>query len=185
MTASACIYRVPSRPAWNTRYTLLQFNLTAGILGPLFAAAVTGGNLLWLVTGTAVMAGAQAVLLAVRLLRCISSDSLELRGTARLLVGPRRAQSIPVFLRNLRDHMAIALAQVEGPRAGIAELEEIRAHPQLRDYHLLDATLGELYRRAGDLPRALEHLEAAWRQARTPQDRQLLERRMALCRPPA
>ena len=31
VTASACIYRVPSRPAWNTRYTLVQFNLTAAI----------------------------------------------------------------------------------------------------------------------------------------------------------
>ena len=44
VTASACIYRVPSRPAWNTRYTLLQFNLTAGVLGPLFAAAVGAGD---------------------------------------------------------------------------------------------------------------------------------------------
>src|SRR5687767_1881802 len=43
VTASACIYRVPSRPAWNTRYTLLQFNLTAALLGPLFAAAIGAG----------------------------------------------------------------------------------------------------------------------------------------------
>jgi Fe-S-cluster-containing dehydrogenase component/DMSO reductase anchor subunit len=85
VTASACIYRVPSRPAWNTRYTLLQFNLTAAILGPLFAAVVGGGDLRWLATGAATMASAQFVLLAVRLFRCVSSDSLELRGTARLL----------------------------------------------------------------------------------------------------
>jgi len=85
VTASACIYRVPSRPAWNTRYTLLQFNLTGGILGPLFAAVIGGGNLRWLATGAATMAGAQFVLLALRLFRCISSDSLELKGTARLL----------------------------------------------------------------------------------------------------
>ncbi len=85
VTSSACIYRVPSRPAWNTRYTLLQFNLTAGVLGPLFAAVVGGGNLRWLAIGAATMASAQFVLLALRLFRCISSDSLELRGTARLL----------------------------------------------------------------------------------------------------
>jgi formate dehydrogenase iron-sulfur subunit len=85
VTTSACIYRVPSRPAWNTRYTLLQFNLTAGILGPLFAAVVSGGDLGRLGLGAATFAGAQFVLLALRMFRCISSDSLELRGTARLL----------------------------------------------------------------------------------------------------
>jgi len=85
VTASACIYRVPSRPAWNTRYTLLQFNLTGALLGPLFAMAVTVGDPKWLAIASATMAGAQFVLLAVRFLRCIASDSLELKGTARLL----------------------------------------------------------------------------------------------------
>jgi Fe-S-cluster-containing dehydrogenase component/DMSO reductase anchor subunit len=85
VTASACIYRVASRPAWNTRYTLLQFNLTGALLGPLFAAAVGVGDARWLAIAAATMAGAQFVLLAVRFLRCIGSDSLELKGTARLL----------------------------------------------------------------------------------------------------
>src|SRR4030095_4046926 len=85
VTSSACIYRVPSRPGWHPPYTPLQFNLTAAVLGPLFAAVVGGGNLRWLASGAATMAAAQFVLLALRLFRCISSDSLELRGTARLL----------------------------------------------------------------------------------------------------
>ena len=85
VTASACIYRVPSRPAWNTRYTLFQFNLTAGILGPLFTAVFSSGDLRVLALGAATLAGAQFVLLALRMFRFISSDSLELRGTARLL----------------------------------------------------------------------------------------------------
>jgi Fe-S-cluster-containing dehydrogenase component/DMSO reductase anchor subunit len=85
VTASACIYRVPSRPAWNTRYTLLQFNLTSALLGPLFAMAVGVGDHRWLAIAAAAMGGAQFVLLAVRFLRCIASDSLELKGTARLL----------------------------------------------------------------------------------------------------
>jgi DMSO reductase anchor subunit len=85
VTASACIYRVPSRPAWNTPFTLVQFNLTAGVLGPLFAAAVGAGQTRWLAIATAVMAGGQFLLLALRFLRCIASDSVELRGTARLL----------------------------------------------------------------------------------------------------
>jgi Fe-S-cluster-containing dehydrogenase component/DMSO reductase anchor subunit len=85
VTASACIYRVPSRPAWNTRYTLLQFNLTAALLGPLFAAAIGVGETRWLAIAAAAMAGAQFTLLALRFFRCIASDSLELKGTARLL----------------------------------------------------------------------------------------------------
>jgi DMSO reductase iron-sulfur subunit len=85
VSASACIYRVPSRPAWNTRFTLLQFNLTAGILGPLFAAAVGAGETRWLAVAAATMAVGQFLLLALRFLRCIASDSLELKGTARLL----------------------------------------------------------------------------------------------------
>jgi DMSO reductase anchor subunit len=85
VTASACIYRVPSRPAWNTPFTLVQFNLTAGVLGPLFAAAVGVGDRRMLALAAAGMAAAQVVLLAMRFFRCTASDSLELRGTARLL----------------------------------------------------------------------------------------------------
>src|SRR5439155_8624488 len=39
VTASAFIYLVPARPAWNSRYTLAEFFLTAAILGPLFLSA--------------------------------------------------------------------------------------------------------------------------------------------------
>jgi Fe-S-cluster-containing dehydrogenase component/DMSO reductase anchor subunit len=85
VTASACIYRVPARPAWNTRFTLLQFNLTAAILGPLFAAAAVAGPNRWLAIAAASMAGAQATVFALRFFRSVASDSLELKGTARLL----------------------------------------------------------------------------------------------------
>ena len=85
VTASACIYRVPARPAWNTRYTLVQFNLTAAILGPLFAAAAVAGPSRWLAIVAASMAGAQATVFALRFFRSVASDSLELKGTARLL----------------------------------------------------------------------------------------------------
>jgi DMSO reductase anchor subunit len=94
VTASAYIYRVPSRPSWNTPFTLVQFNLTAGILGPLFAAAVGAGQTRWLAVAAATMAGGQFLLLALRFLRCIASDSLELKGTARLLSTVLRNQLI-------------------------------------------------------------------------------------------
>jgi DMSO reductase anchor subunit len=85
VVSSAYIYRVPSRPAWDTPFTLVQFILTAATLGPLFAAAVGTGDSRWLALATATMAGALIVVLALRILRLSASDSVELRGTGRLL----------------------------------------------------------------------------------------------------
>ena len=83
--ASGCIYRVGSRPAWNTWYTPLQFGFTAAVLGPLFAGAIGVGDAWWLGAIAAALGVAQLVLVAIRFLRLIAADSLELRGTARLL----------------------------------------------------------------------------------------------------
>jgi DMSO reductase anchor subunit len=85
VTASACIYRVPSRPAWNTRFTLLQFNLTGAALGPLLVLAVGASDARGLAYAAAAMAGAQLLLIALRFVRLIATDSIELKGTARLL----------------------------------------------------------------------------------------------------
>jgi Fe-S-cluster-containing dehydrogenase component/DMSO reductase anchor subunit len=85
VTASACIYRVPSRPAWNTPMTLVQFNLTAATLGPLLVAAVGASEARWPVLAAAAMAAAQLLLIAMRFVKLIASDSIELKGTARLL----------------------------------------------------------------------------------------------------
>jgi len=83
--ASGSIYRVGSRPSWNTPYTPLQFGLTGAVLGPLFAGAIGVGDARWVGMAAVAMAGAALLLLAVRFLRLISADSIELRGTARLL----------------------------------------------------------------------------------------------------
>src|SRR5262249_16674935 len=56
----------------------------------------------------------------------------------------------PVYLLN----RAIVVAQIDGPHAGIRALDEAGRDPALQRYHLFDATLGEFYRRAGDLARA-------------------------------
>jgi DMSO reductase anchor subunit len=85
IVASASIYRVPSRPAWNTPVTFLVFHLTAAILGPLFAAAVGAGDPRWLALVTAGMAGAQLVTVALRFLRLSVSDAVELRAASTLL----------------------------------------------------------------------------------------------------
>ena len=85
VTASAYIYRVPSRPAWNTPFTIVQFLLTTATLGPLFAAAVGAGDPRLLGLATATMAGAQLVTLAWRFLSLSASDVVELRASGTLL----------------------------------------------------------------------------------------------------
>ncbi len=80
-----------------------------------------------------------------------------------------------------RLNRAIALAQVEGPEAGIRALEEAAGAAELERYHLLDAALGELHRRAGRLEEARRYLDAARRKTRSPSDRELIDRRLAQC----
>jgi len=83
----------------------------------------------------------------------------------------------PVYLLN----RAIVVAQIDGPHAGIRALAEAGKDPALRHYHLFDATLGEFYRRAGDLPRARQSLESARQKTNSPFDRELIDRRLSKC----
>ena len=73
---------------------------------------------------------------------------------------------------------AIALAEGQGPDAGLAALEAIQAPSWLLGYYLWDATLGELHRRRGDRDRALAHTQRALAAAPTNPEKALLERRM-------
>ncbi|HEV3142346.1 MAG TPA: sigma-70 family RNA polymerase sigma factor [Gemmataceae bacterium] len=83
----------------------------------------------------------------------------------------------PVYLLN----RAIVVAEIVGPQAGIQALEEAGQEPALRHYHLIDATLGELYRRAGDFTHARRYLEAARRKTASPFDHEIIDRRLAQC----
>jgi len=83
----------------------------------------------------------------------------------------------PVYLLN----RAIVVAEIDGPMAGIMALEETRQDPAMNRYHLYDATLGEFYRRSGDLVRAKEHLMAAKEKTSSPIDQQIIDRRLASC----
>ena len=85
VTASACIYRVPSRPAWNTPLTLVQFNLTALTLGPLFAAATVADSPRWLAVAAATAAGTQFVVLALKFFNLSGAETIEAKASSRLL----------------------------------------------------------------------------------------------------
>lgn len=83
----------------------------------------------------------------------------------------------PVYVLN----RAIVVAQIEGPRAGIRALDQASQDAFLRYYHLFDATLGELYRRAGDFEQARQHLEAAKQKTSSLHDREIIDRRLMKC----
>lgn len=83
----------------------------------------------------------------------------------------------PVYLLN----RAIVVAQIDGPEAGIRALDAAAQDAALRHYHLFDATLGEFHRRAGDLARARRHLELAKQKTQSSFDRELIDRRLAMC----
>lgn len=73
---------------------------------------------------------------------------------------------------------AIALAEWQGPDAGLAALESFEAPSWLVAYYLWDATLGELHRRRGDRDRARAHTQRVLAAAPTNAEKALLERRL-------
>lgn len=76
---------------------------------------------------------------------------------------------------------AIAVAEWQGPDAGLALLEALKPPSWLLGYYLWDATLGELYRRRGDRERATTHLTRALGSAPTDAEKALLRRRLEAC----
>ena len=106
-----------------------------------------------------------------------SYDDTDWRAILRLYDALLALHRSPVYLLN----RAIVVAQIDGPQAGIRALDEAGQDPALRHYHLFDATLGDFYRRAGDLARARQHLAAARQKTASPFDRELIDRRLAQC----
>ena len=69
---------------------------------------------------------------------------------------------------------AVALAMVEGPRAGLALLGTLEEDERMAHTHRLDAVRGHLLEMAGDLPAARQaYLRAARRTASVPEQRYL------------
>jgi DMSO reductase anchor subunit len=82
--ASARLYLVPGRPAWNSPFTMAEFFLTTEILGSVAAALLTHGAPL--ARSAVTLAGFIALVLGgVKFIWLLRSETHELRGTARLL----------------------------------------------------------------------------------------------------
>lgn len=74
-------------------------------------------------------------------------------------------------------NQAIALAEWQGPAAGLARLREMSPPGWLTSWYLWDATLGELSRRAGRFDEAVHYLARSAEGAPTDHERALLEKR--------
>jgi len=120
VTASACIYLVRPRPAWRSKHTVAEFYLTGALLGPLMAANIGLGARQWLITAAVIAAGLQLLNLMVKFLWLVSSDTFELKASARLLSSQLRTllllRSALLLLGGivlpLQSHGAVSLAVV-------------------------------------------------------------------------
>ena len=85
VTASACIYLVRPRPAWRSKHTLAEFYLTGALLGPFFAVNAGLGARQWLITAIVGVSALILLNLALKFLWLVSSETFELKASARLL----------------------------------------------------------------------------------------------------
>ena len=78
----------------------------------------------------------------------------------------------------VRLNRAVALAMVEGPRAGMAELDHLGTLPAMQTYYLFHATRAALLRQIGDFHGALAGYQHALTLAITEPERRFLLRRI-------
>jgi RNA polymerase sigma-70 factor (ECF subfamily) len=100
-----------------------------------------------------------------------ATDWGQIVGLYDLLV---RIAPTPVHVLN----RAVAVAQRDGPRAGLTALE---AEDVPAGYYLWPAVVGELCRRAGQVERAKDQLTLALALVASPGERELILRRLAAC----
>ena len=76
---------------------------------------------------------------------------------------------------------AIAVAQYAGPERGLQEIRAIHRSDRLAEYPFYHAAIGELELRRGRGRAACEYFKTALGVARSPMERQFLERRIEVC----
>ena len=86
-----------------------------------------------------------------------------------------RLQPTPVVALN----RAVAIAMRDGPRAGLALVDELDASGVLAGYRFIPATRADLLRRAGDYRAAEDAYRAALESAATEPERRYLQRRIS------
>jgi Fe-S-cluster-containing dehydrogenase component/DMSO reductase anchor subunit len=123
---SARIYMVPARPAWNSRYTMTEFFLTAMFLGPLFVLTMDlqtlgGWDRLWVARAVVMGGSAQLLTQVLKFLWLTRSEQFELRASAQLLSG--RLQRAFLVRLGLLIATGIVLPQmIDAPLAALATI---------------------------------------------------------------
>lgn len=74
---------------------------------------------------------------------------------------------------------AVAVSMVDGPNAGLRDLEWIQNDPHMNDYYLYHATLADFHRRLGNMEQAIRHYQRTCALARTGPERNFVERKLA------
>jgi RNA polymerase sigma-70 factor, ECF subfamily len=121
----------------------------------------------------------------------VTAYHLEAGIAATHAAAPDAASTDWVHVIELYDHLyelkpspvvalnrAVAVARVEGPRAGIEEIERIMSQTSLRRYYLTHAALGALWRELAEENRARDHFRQALECSCSEAERQFLERRL-------
>jgi RNA polymerase sigma factor (sigma-70 family) len=84
-----------------------------------------------------------------------------------------RFDDTPVALLN----RAVAIAMLQGPRAGLTLIDNLARDPRLTNHHRIDVARAHLHELAGDLPEALTaYLDAARKTTNLPEQRYLNQR---------
>lgn len=119
------------------------------------------------------------ILAAISAYHCSAKDfdSTDWKGILSLYDKLAEADPSPLVQLN----RTIALGKVYGADAAISELEKIRMHASLKNYHLLYSTLGEFYEQAGRIDDAKRSYETAIELSNLPAEKELLKRKLAAC----
>jgi RNA polymerase sigma-70 factor (ECF subfamily) len=115
----------------------------------------------------------QAAIAAVHC-RAARPEDTDWREILRLYDLLGRVQPSPVVSLN----RAVAVAMVEGPRSGLALIDELVASNDLENYHLLYAARADLLRRLGSSSEAAKSYQRALALVTNDSERRFLERRL-------
>jgi len=110
--------------------------------------------------------------------RTLDGRSTDWRAIATLYEALARIDPSPIVELN----RAVAIAQADGPAAGLGLLDDLAARGQLDGYHLLPAARADLLRRLGRLPEAAAEYERALAICANGAERRFLQRRLAEAR---
>jgi RNA polymerase sigma-70 factor (ECF subfamily) len=103
------------------------------------------------------------------------ADNTDWPRIVKLYDGLQQLLPSPVVALN----RAVAVAMADGPRAGLAILDELAASGELDEYHLFHAARADMQRRLGSNREAAENYKIALSLATNASERRFLERRLS------